>query len=99
MRVHRQTGRIDAISTLIVIAILGILLAVVGGHYSEKSAKIQRSIDIDKNWREKNCDYFLNQSAEETTRTIGRDIERAALYHKLFSACLGARDTQPKTPE
>lgn len=99
MRVHRQAGRIDIMSVLIVLSIIGILAAVIGGNYASKRAKIERAVAIEEKWQEKSCDYFNYHAAEEMRKG---DAEKTTLYHKLFSACLKLKQLehrQPKTPE
>lgn len=90
---------------LMIICILGILAAIVIPHFLEfqekqrekfTAAKIQKLTDIDKNWQEKNCDYFADRAVEEAKEG---DAEKAILYLKLNIICIDLRFAQPKTPQ
>lgn len=99
MRVQRQSGY-TKLEVFIIIFVVTIIM--VGQVLSQKAKKeaerasIQRAEDINKNWQEKNCDYFKNLAVDAALR---KDAEKMVLYLKLTHACIDLRKPQPKTPE
>ncbi len=95
MRIRKVTG-LTTNEIMILVALLGILVAVIGGHYADKNAELAAAQKANQSWQKKDCNYFGKRAVEEAN---GKDYEKVVLYLKLHGACLDLYGIQPKTPE